>query len=149
MSSHSGNRANARHIGAKVEEYAEDERGVACLNGTVDGELISGDLVVEVKGVVIAYSAPGAPEGGRVGRVRFWQRQHEQLREGDGVYLVVVYSTQEPDPVQYDRFVHWSSLESVMEEHGYSWYAAREHPMRSKQTQIPWSRFFPELELSS
>lgn len=142
------NRALAHFLGDKAEEWAERERGVACLNGVVDGELIApmsrSELAVEVKGVVIAY---GEEEEGREGRLRFWRRQHQELRERDGVYLVIVYSTNPSgDPVQYDRFVHWSSLESVMEQYGYSWYEAREHRMRSKQTQIPWSRFFPDVE---
>lgn len=134
-----------------MEEWAEEERRVACLNGTVDGVLLTMSESVEspndteVKGVVLRYAADGDPEGGRIGRVRFWERQHELLQERDGRYLVVVYSTEEPEPVLHDRFVHWSSLDEIMEEHGYAWYEASEHRMRSRQTQIPWSRFFPDV----
>lgn len=135
----------ARFFGDKIEQYAETERGVACLNGVVDGHLEGRDLAVEVKGCVIRYGEEGKPEEGREGRLRFWRRQHQKLRESDGVYLVVVYSTEELEPVQHDRFVHWSSLEHVMQEEGFSWYPARNHGMRSEQTQIPWSRFFPEI----
>lgn len=139
-----GNRDLASFFGAKCEEFAEEERGVACLNGTVDGHLIESELSVEVKGVVERYSGDG-----RVGRVRIWRRQHQQLQEEDGVYLIVVYSVDARPPVVHDRFVHHSSLDAIMEEHGYSWFDAQGHGMRSEQTQIPWHRSFPELELSS
>lgn len=138
MSSES-KRELAYWFGEKAEDYAEEERGVACLNGTVDGELRSSALAVEVKGCIIIYPS------GRCGRLRFWKRQHEKVKEADGVYLVIVYDVEEREPVQYDRFVHWSSLEAIMEEYDYSWYDAREHSMSSQQTQIPWKRFFPEI----
>lgn len=134
-----GKRELASFFGQKAEDYAEEERGVACMNGTVDGELRSTDLPVEVKGCIISYG------NGRCGRLRFWRRQHKQVREADGVYLVIVYDVEEREPVQHDRFVHWSSLEAIMEEYEYSWYDAREHSMSSQQTQIPWMRFFPEI----
>lgn len=133
------NRDLASFLGDKTEEWAEQERGVACLNGTVDGELIEGDLAVEVKGCTEEYGS------GRIGRVRFWRRQHRQLREADGVYLVAVYQFDAQEPIQRDRWVHWSSLEAIMEREGYSWYNAEGHRMLSEQTQIPWNRFFPEL----
>lgn len=134
-------RALASFFGDRAEQWAEEQRGVACVNGVVDGSLDESNeqIDVEVKGCVIGYSS------GRIGRLRFWQRQHKVLRDRDGVYLVIVYDPNARDPVQYDRFVHWSSVEEIMQEYGYSWYEARKHGMRSKQTQIPWSRFFPEL----
>lgn len=134
-----GNRQLASFLGEKTEEWAEENRGVACLNGTVDGELMEGDLSVEVKGCCEQYHS------GRVGRLRFWKRQHQELREVDGVYLIVVYNPDAQEPVQRDRWVHWSSLEQIMEEGGYSWYSADGHTMWSEQTQIRWNRFFPEL----
>lgn len=133
------NRRLATFLGDKTEEWARENRDVACLNGTVDGHLMGGDLAVEVKGCMEAYSS------GRSGRLRFWRRQHEELRESDGVYLVVIYDMDAMEPVQRDRWVHWSSLEEIMECEGYSWYTAEGHTMFSEQTQVPWRRFFPEL----
>lgn len=130
-------RENARLFGEKAEEWAEDNRGVACLNGTVDGEKIGTDLSVEVKGCKIKY------ENGSPGRFRFWKRQHELLREKDGVYLLIVYDVDRMEPVQLDRFAHWSSVEELMPG---EWYPAREHSMHSDQTQIRWQRFFPDVD---
>lgn len=135
----------SRWLGDKAEEWAETERGVELAGGLIDGELAGVGDAVEVKGCRLRYG--DGDSSGRYGRVRVWRNQFQELQEADGLLLVIVYSLDAAEPVQHSRFVHWSSLQQLMQEGGYNWYSAREHPMGSEQTQIPWYRFFPELEL--
>lgn len=127
-------RENARFHGQKAEEYAETEHGIACLNGHIDGERYSNGTSVEVKGCQLQYA------NGEHGRIRIWKTQFECLKDKDGDVLVVVYDPTAREPVQHSRFVHWSTIAEYA-----NWYTAGSHPMGPEQTQITWTRFFPDL----
>jgi len=153
----------ARHYGMKAEEYAaerwdliEHETGFSDIlipydHPRSDREPPEGEDVftypgnrreIQVKGARLRVK-DSTGSGGRAGRFRLWDEDHERLCERRALYLFLGYDPHDPSPVECVRFIPARDLDDAVD--GLTWYDAQHSTKRGRPTDLSVKRIFPHL----
>jgi len=148
----------ARYYGMRGEQYAQERFGMILYetghsdallpydhpqsdrDGDRDDHLPGDRRKVQIKGARLAVKRG---DGGRAGRFRLWEPDHEILTEQDGLYLFLGYDPTEPSPVQCVRFVEPGELDALAPGDGVTWYDAEHSTKDGRPTDLSVKRVFP------
>jgi len=153
----------ARHYGMRAEEFAaerwdliEHETGHSDLlipydHPRSDREPPEGEDVftlpgnrreIQVKGARLRVQ-DSTGSGGRAGRFRLWDEDHERLCERRALYLFLGYDPHDPSPVKCVRFIPARALADAVD--GLTWYDAQHSTKRGRPTDLSVKRILPHL----
>jgi len=97
--------------------------------------------LVQVKGARLKVKRG---EGGRAGRFRLWDGDHEQLVADDALYLFLGYDPTGPTVhVECVRFIPARDLADAVD--GLTWYDAQHSSKSGRPTDLSVKRVFPHL----
>lgn len=95
---------------------------------------------VQVKGARLKVKRG---DGGRAGRFRLWDLDHEELVAQDALYLFLGYDPNRRAPVKCVRWIAARDLADAMD--GLTWYDAQHSTKRGRPTDLSVKRVFPHL----
>lgn len=150
----------ARYYGLRAEEYAAERWGLIQFETGHSDLLVPYDhrwsdrdepdddtialpgrrQQIQVKGARLKVKRG---DGGRAGRFRLWDVDHEELVEKDAIYLFLGYDPSTPDPVECVRFIHADDLAEAVD--GLTWYDSQHSTKRGRPTDLSVKRIFPHL----
>lgn len=97
--------------------------------------------VVQVKGARLKVKRG---DGGRAGRFRLWDGDHERLVAEDALYLFLGYDpADESGPVECVRFIPARELDDAVD--GLTWYDAQHSTKSGRPTDLSVKRIFTHL----
>jgi len=121
------------HADAEVETTISPRTGLP----TVALPVVEQGTLVEIKSAMVRL------ESGGHGRFYLRREQHEQIRDGAGVYLFAVCEPTPDRSVLALKFVAATSLDDIVS----SW--RRAGPDRPEYTQLRWGRIFDRDEIGA
>lgn len=122
--------SEAVHFDAETEELLEPSRSLPFYGIP----LVESGTAVEIKSAMVVLS------GGRRGRFLFRRRQHSELLEAAGMYVVAVCRPRPTRELLALKLIPASLLDEEID----GWTHAEDEP---DYTQIAWSRFFGSEEV--
>ena len=154
--------ANARFYGMKGEEYAVERFGL------IKYETGHSDLLIpyehhftDREPPMSGYDTRRHPgnrrkiqckgarlkvkrgDGGRAGRFRLWDSDHEKLVRDNALYLFLGYDPGEREPVECVRFIPARELDEAVG--GLNWYDAEHSTKNGRPTDLSVRTVFPDL----
>lgn len=144
---HSGN-GDCHEWGAAVEMWVCGKYGFDYVDETHHDAVTAGGKPIQIKGCRKWVS--NGPDSRCRGRAKFWEKDHEYLRDEGGMYLLVVYE-QDHDEM-YDIDVQKAQLFTAERIHNLiedGWYTEND-PREAKKGQVyrtTWADYFDPEDL--